>query len=139
MTHNAIHFLKNQMEAEFFIFKCESQISSTFQKKLWSEFFEEFPSHLKNSDHMHTAIPYRASTGPKQGFPCEVNSHRENPVFIAGNPYSHCRDPVFITGISLWEKLRRENPVFITGNGFAVHQKGTKNMKQMLLMVVTIY
>ena len=56
-------------------------------------------------NHVHckyyTAIPYRASTGPEQGFPCVVNSHREKPVFITGNPCSHCRDPVFITGNSL--------------------------------------
>jgi len=44
---------------------------------------------------------YRAGTGPEQGFPCVVNSHRVKPVFIAGNPCSHCRDPVLITGISL--------------------------------------
>ena len=69
----------------------------------------------------YTAIPYRASTGPEQGFPCVVNSHREKPVFITGNPCSHCRDPVFITGNSLWELLHREIPVVITGNGFAVH------------------
>ena len=30
-----------------------------------------------------------------------ANSHRENPVFITGNPCSHYRVPVFITGISL--------------------------------------
>ena len=53
------------------------------------------------SNESCTAIPYRASTGPEQGFPCVVNSHREKPVFITGNPCSHCRDPVFITGISL--------------------------------------
>ncbi len=45
-----------------------------------------------------TAIPYRANTGPEQGFPCVVNSQKEKPVFITGNPCSHCRDPVFITG-----------------------------------------
>ena len=68
----------------------------------------------------HTAIPYRASTGPEQDFPCIVNSHKEKPVFITGNPCSHCRDPVLITGNSLWELLHREIPVVITGNGFAV-------------------
>ena len=30
-----------------------------------------------------------------------VNSHREKPVFITGNPCSHDRVPVIITGISL--------------------------------------
>ena len=44
-----------------------------------------------------TAIPYRAITG----FSLCSNSHREKPVFITGNPSSHCRDPIFITGISL--------------------------------------
>ena len=68
----------------------------------------------------YTAIQYRASTGPEQGFPCVVNSHREKPVFITGNPCSHCRYPVFITGNSLWELLHREIAVAITGNGFAV-------------------
>ena len=38
----------------------------------------------------HTVIPYRVSTGPEQGFPCVVNSHREKPVFITGKPYSSC-------------------------------------------------
>ena len=38
-----------------------------------------------------TAIPYRASTGPEQSFPCVVFPHRE--------------------------KLHRENPVFNTGMG----------------------
>ena len=67
---------------------------------------------------MHTAIPYRVSTGPEQGFPFVVNSHREKPVFITRNLCSHCRDPVFITGTSLWELLHREIPVDITGNEF---------------------
>ena len=31
-----------------------------------------------------------------------ANSHREIPVFITGNPCSHCRVPVLITGISLY-------------------------------------
>ena len=34
----------------------------------------------------YTAIPYRASTGPEQGFPCVVFPHREKPVFITGFP-----------------------------------------------------
>ena len=29
----------------------------------------------------YTAIPYRVSTGPEQGFPCVVFPHREKPVF----------------------------------------------------------
>ena len=55
-----------------------------------------------------TAIPYRVSTGPEQGFPCVVFPHRdpvfsswdpcnENRIFPVGNttqgkPCSHCRD-----------------------------------------------
>ena len=31
----------------------------------------------------HTAIPYRASTGPEQGFPCVLFPHREKPVYIS--------------------------------------------------------
>ena len=65
----------------------------------------------------------QSRTGPGQGqnrvFPVYF-FHMEKPVFITGEPFSHCRDPVFITGISLLEKIHRENPVFITGNGFAV-------------------
>jgi hypothetical protein len=34
----------------------------------------------------YTAIPYRASTGPVQGFPCVLFPHREKPVFITGFP-----------------------------------------------------
>ena len=30
---------------------------------------------------MYTAIPYRASTGPEQGFPRVVFPHREKPFF----------------------------------------------------------
>ena len=33
-----------------------------------------------------TAIPYRASTGRKQGFPCVLFPHKEKPVFIIGFP-----------------------------------------------------
>ena len=43
----------------------------------------------------YTAIPYRASTGPEQGFPCEVFltgknlfSLQENPFLIAGTLFS---------------------------------------------------
>ena len=35
---------------------------------------------------VYTAIPYRASTGPEQGFPCVVFPHRENRVFISWDP-----------------------------------------------------
>ena len=33
-----------------------------------------------------TAILYRASTGPEEGFPCVIFPHREKPVFNTGRP-----------------------------------------------------
>ena len=36
--------------------------------------------------YVYTAIPYRAITGPIQGFPCVLFPHREKPVFITGFP-----------------------------------------------------
>ena len=36
------------------------------------------------SELQYTAIPYRASTGLEQGFPCVLFPHREKPVFITG-------------------------------------------------------
>ena len=68
---------------------------------------------------------YRARTG----FSLCTNSHREKPVFITGNPCSHCREPVFITGISLRELEHTEIPLVITGNGFAVKNKTTNVSK----------
>ena len=35
---------------------------------------------------LQSAIPYRASTGPEQGFPCVLFPHMEKPVFITGFP-----------------------------------------------------
>ena len=64
--------------------------------------------------------PVQGQNRARTGFSLCSNSHREKPVFITGNPSSHCRDPVFITGNSLWELQHREIPVVITGNGFAV-------------------
>ena len=61
---------------------------------------------------------YRARTG----FSLWSFPHRENPVFITGNPCSHCRDPCFHYRDFPVRKLHRENPVFITGNGFALCQ-----------------
>ena len=61
----------------------------------------------------HTAIPYRASTGPEQGFPCVVFPHRENPVFIAGFPVDENR--FFPVG-----NTTQGNPCFHYRDGFAV-------------------
>ena len=55
----------------------------------------------------------RASTGPEQGFPCVVFSHRENPVFIAGIPANENR--VFPVGYTT-----RGKPCFHYRDGFAV-------------------
>ena len=49
----------------------------------------------------YTAIPYRASTGPEQGFPCEVFHTGKNLFSLQGTPVLIARTPVFIKGISL--------------------------------------
>ena len=61
----------------------------------------------------HTAIPYRASTGPEQGFPCVVFPHREKSVFITGFPGDENR--FFPVG-----KSTQGNPCFHYRDGFAV-------------------
>ena len=62
----------------------------------------------------HTAIPYRAITGPVQGFPCVLFPHREKPVFITGFPGDENR--VFPFG-----KSTQGNPCFHYTDGFPVH------------------
>ena len=62
---------------------------------------------------VYTAIPYRVSTGPKQGFPCVVLLHREKPVFIAGFPIDENR--FLPVGNTIQGK-----PCFHYRNGFAV-------------------
>jgi hypothetical protein len=66
------------------------------------------------STNESTAIPYRASTGPEQGFPCVVFPHRENPVFIAGFPVDENR--FFPVG-----NTTQGNPCFHYRDGFAVY------------------
>ena len=56
----------------------------------------------------------KASTGPEQGFPCVVFSHRENPVFIAGIPVDENR--FFPVGNTTQGK-----PCFHYRDGFAVY------------------
>ena len=65
----------------------------------------------------YTAIPYRASTGPEQGFPCVVFPHREKPVFITGFPGDGNR--FFPVG-----KSTQGKPCFHYRDGFAVNKKG---------------
>ena len=68
---------------------------------------------LEKGSKCYTAIPYRASTGPEQGFPCVVFPHRENPVFIAGFPVDENR--FFPVGNTTQGK-----PCFHYRDGFAV-------------------
>ena len=63
--------------------------------------------------NLYTAIPYRASTGPVQGFTCALFPHREKPVFITGFPGDENR--VFPFG-----KSTQGNPCFHYRGGFAV-------------------
>ena len=64
-------------------------------------------------DH-YTAIPYRASTEPEQGFPCVLFPHREKPVFITGFPGDGYRFfPV--------RKSTQGKPCFHYRDGFAVY------------------
>ena len=62
----------------------------------------------------YTAIPYRASTGPEQGFPCVLLPYREKPVFISGFPGDGNRFfPV--------RKSTQGKPCFHYRDGFAVN------------------
>ena len=63
---------------------------------------------------VYTAIPYRASTGPEQGFHCVVFPHREKPVFITGLPSDQNRFfPV--------RKTTQRKPCFHYRDGFVVY------------------
>ena len=70
--------------------------------------------HSKSDLKEYTAIPYRASTGPEQGFPCVLFPHREKPVFITGFPGDDNR--FFPVG-----KSTQGNPCFPYRGGFAVY------------------
>ena len=68
----------------------------------------------------YTAIPYRASTGPEQGFPCVVFPHREKPVFNTGFPGDENRFfPV--------RNTTQGKPCFHYRGGFAVYLTNWKN------------
>ena len=62
---------------------------------------------------MCTAIPYRVSTGPEQGFPCVLFPNREKPVFITGIAANENR--FFPVG-----KSTQGKPCFHYRDGFAV-------------------
>ena len=70
---------------------------------------------LKTTKQMsYTAIPYRVSTGPEQGFPCVVFPHREKPVFSSWDPCNENR--IFPVGNTTQGK-----PCFHYRDGFAVY------------------
>ena len=61
----------------------------------------------------YTAIPYRVSTGPEQGFSCVLFPNREKPVFITRIPANGNRFfPV--------RKSTQRKPCFHCRDGFAV-------------------
>jgi hypothetical protein len=64
----------------------------------------------------YTAIPYKVSTGPEQGFPCVVFPHREKPVFSSWDPCNENR--IFPVGNTTQGK-----PCFHYRGGFAVYIK----------------
>ena len=68
----------------------------------------------QNSPFDNTAIPYRVSTGPEQGFPFVLFPNREIPVFITGIPANGNRFfPV--------RKSTQGKPCFHYRDGFAVY------------------
>ena len=73
-----------------------------------------------------TAIPYRASTGPVQGFPCEVFHTGKNLFSLQGTPVLIAGTPVFITGISLRENFTGKTLFLLQGMGLqCCSSKGT--------------
>ena len=88
-------------------FKCiYCVVTCAMQCTLKSWGSEATPSIMIHSfKRSYTTIPYRASTGPEQGFHCVVFPHREKPVFITGIPANENR---FFPCVEI---LHRENPV----------------------------
>jgi hypothetical protein len=78
MFNFSYRFYKNKLSA-YYLFNLEPVISMLIyfavQKKDSVAIF-----------YLCIAIPYRASTGPEQGFPCVVFPHREKTVFITEFP-----------------------------------------------------
>ena len=85
------------------------------------ESVQDFLTKLGIKPLMYTAIPYRASTGPEQGFPCVVFPHRENPVFISWDPCNENR--FFPVGNTTQGK-----PCSHYRDGFAVLSVGNKKV-----------
>ena len=76
-----------------------------------------------------TAIPYRVSTGPEQGFPCVLFPNREKPVFITGIAANENR--FFPVG-----KSTQGNPCFHYRDGFAVYDLHVNGWSPMAIQLV---
>ena len=90
-----------------------------FHTVLWHSFFfaRMIVFFLMKVLTYSTAIPYRASTGPEQGFPCEVFHTGKNLFSLQGTPGLIAGTPVFITGISLWENFTGKTLCSLQGMG----------------------
>ena len=80
-----------------------------------------------NAALIFTAIPYSASTGPEQGFPCVSFPHREKPVFTTGFPGD---ENMFFPG----RKSTQGKPCFHYRDGFAVNGEKFNWMKNTLIL-----
>ena len=69
---------------------------------------------IKSYNINNTAIPYRASTGPEQGFTCVVFPQRGKPVFNTGFPSDENR-------FFLVRNTKQGKPCFHYSDGFAVN------------------
>ena len=87
--------------------------------------FAKFFWELAILENGHTAILYRASTGPEQGFPCEVFHTGKNLFSLQGTPVLIAGTPVFITGISLWENFTGKTLFSLQGMGLQCTKKNT--------------
>ena len=68
-------------------------------------------------------IPYRASTGPEQSFPCEVFHTGKNLISLQGTPVLIAGTPAFITGISLWENFTGKTLFLLQGMGLQCRRR----------------
>jgi hypothetical protein len=73
-----------------------------------------------------TAIPYRVSTGPEQGFPCVVFPHMEKPVFSS---WDCCNEKRFFS----FGNTTQGKPCFHYREGFAV--LGSKFLNVLLHLI----
>ena len=90
-----------------------SKLCSSLSRSWLRREHNGFMSFMKLYFISCTAIPYRASTGPEQGFPCVVFPHREKPVFNTEFPGDENR---FFSV----RNTTQEKPCFHHRDGFAV-------------------